>query len=76
MGAASHHLDDRAARADRWLDSAGGQMGTVEPEWWLRMNCGQLAEEISPDQGSLIQRMARRVLAGVQRRGRDDGAGR
>ena len=38
-------MEDRQARADRWVEGSGARIGTVEPEWWLRMMCGQLAEE-------------------------------
>jgi hypothetical protein len=36
-------VEDR--RADEWVDGAQASIGTVEPEWWLRMMCGQLAQE-------------------------------
>ena len=38
-------MEERQARADRWSEGAQARMGTVEPEWWLRMLCGQLAHE-------------------------------
>jgi hypothetical protein len=38
-------MDEREARADRWAGAAHAGIGTVEPEWWLRLVCGQLAEE-------------------------------
>jgi hypothetical protein len=44
-------------------------VATVEPEWWLRMICGQLAEEISPKRETGLRRLARRLLAGLHRRG-------
>jgi hypothetical protein len=70
MGATPSYLDDRQARADGWLDSAHARMvATVEPEWWLRMICGQLAEEISPKRETGLRRLARRLLAGLHRRG-------
>jgi hypothetical protein len=40
-------VEDRQARADRWIEGAHARIGTVEPEWWLRMVCGQLAHEDS-----------------------------
>ena len=38
-------MEDRQARADRWMEGSSIRTGTVEPEWWLRMMCGQLAQE-------------------------------
>jgi hypothetical protein len=38
-------MEDRQRRADRWSEGAHAPIGTVEPEWWLRMLCGQLAQE-------------------------------
>jgi hypothetical protein len=38
-------MEERQSRADRWSDGTQARMGTVEPEWWLRMMCGQLAYE-------------------------------
>jgi hypothetical protein len=38
-------MGERQSRADRWIDGAYPRAGTAEPEWWLRMQCGQLAEE-------------------------------
>ena len=38
-------MDERRARAEGWLRQPGGTVGEIEPEWWLRMMCGQLAEE-------------------------------
>jgi len=38
-------MERREARADRWSEGARARMLTVEPEWWLRMLCGQLAQE-------------------------------
>ncbi len=38
-------MEDRQARADRWIEGSSDRIGTVEPEWWLRMMCGQLAQE-------------------------------
>jgi len=40
-------MDERQARADRWSEGSHARMCTVEPEWWLRMMCGQLAHEDS-----------------------------
>jgi hypothetical protein len=70
MGETPHYLDDRQARAERWLDNAHARMvSTVEPEWWLRMICGQLAEEISLEEESGLCRIARRLRAGLHWRG-------
>lgn len=38
-------MNEREARADRWVQGAHARIDTVEPEWWLRLLCGQLAEE-------------------------------
>ena len=35
--------EDRNARADRWTREAQLGIAAVEPEWWLRMECGWLA---------------------------------
>jgi hypothetical protein len=40
-------VEDRQRRADRWLEGSSVRIAAVEPEWWLRMMCGQLAEEDS-----------------------------
>ncbi|MEA2669602.1 MAG: hypothetical protein QOJ33_2536 [Chloroflexota bacterium] len=40
-------MEDRQRRADRWIEGSSVGIGTVEPEWWLRMMCGQLAREDS-----------------------------
>jgi len=42
-------VEDRQRRADRWIERSSVRVGTVEPEWWLRMMCGQLAQEDSYD---------------------------
>ena len=54
-------MEERQARADRWIEETNLRIGAVEPEWWLRMMCGQLAEEDSADQYSGIRRVARRA---------------
>jgi hypothetical protein len=54
-------VEDRQARADRWIEGAHAPIGSVEPEWWLRMVCGQLAEEDSPTQHPGMRRLARRA---------------
>jgi hypothetical protein len=38
-------MEQWRARADRWSEGSHALIGAVEPEWWLRMMCGQLAEE-------------------------------
>jgi hypothetical protein len=52
--------EDRQARADRWIREA--HLGiTIEPEWWLRMECGRLAEETPIGQEAGIRRLFRRA---------------
>jgi hypothetical protein len=41
-------MEDRQTRADRWSEGTHSRISTVEPEWWLRMMCGQLADEDTP----------------------------
>ncbi len=36
--------EERAERANRWLRQATDRMLGIEPDWWLRMACGQVAE--------------------------------
>jgi hypothetical protein len=36
--------DEREERAERWLQQATERMLLVEPDWWLRMECGQTAD--------------------------------
>ncbi len=40
-------MDQRQVRAQRWMAKARGFADSVEPEWWLRLNCGQLVEEVA-----------------------------
>jgi hypothetical protein len=54
-------MEDRRARADRWIQGAHAPIGSVEPEWWLRMVCGQLAQEDLAAQYPGIRRLARRA---------------
>jgi len=64
-------VEDRQRRADRWIERSSVRIGTVEPEWWLRMMCGQLAQEDSVHQrpgtvrigwlGLLSRRIGRRL---------------
>ena len=54
-------MEDRQARADRWIEGAHARIGTVEPEWWLRMVCGQLADEDSVAHYAGIRRVVRRA---------------
>ncbi len=52
--------EDRQARADRWIREA--HLGiTIEPEWWLRMECGRLAEETPIGHEAGIRRLFRRA---------------
>lgn len=37
---------DREERATQWLQQAIDRMMLVEPDWWLRMECGQLVETV------------------------------
>ena len=41
-------MEERQGRARRWNEGVQAAMSTVEPEWWLRMRCGQLAHEDPP----------------------------
>jgi len=54
-------MEERQARADRWSDGAQARMLTTEPEWWLRMMCGQLASEDSAAQYAGLRRVLRRA---------------
>jgi hypothetical protein len=36
--------EERTERADRWLRVTTERLLGVEPDWWLRMACGQVAE--------------------------------
>ena len=40
--------EERTERADRWLQVATDRMLGIEPDWWLRMACGQVAEVSEP----------------------------
>lgn len=69
MGAPSHRpVEDRLARAQRWEEGVRAHLGTVEPEWWLRMICGQVVEEIEPHRGWEIRRLARHAREHLHRR--------
>ena len=46
---------------DAWVDGAHASIGTVEPEWWLRMMCGQLAQEVAAAQYTNTRRFAARL---------------
>ena len=54
-------MEERQARADRWSEGTHARMCTVEPEWWLRMMCGQLANEDSAAQYDGLRRVLRRA---------------
>ena len=54
-------MEERQARADRWSQGAHARMLTTEPEWWLRMMCGQLASEDSAAQYAGLRRVLRRA---------------
>ena len=36
--------EERTERADRWLRVTTDRMLGIEPDWWLRLACGQVAE--------------------------------
>jgi hypothetical protein len=61
-------VEDRQARADRWIQGAHARIGIVEPEWWLRMVCGQLAEENSATQCAGMGRVVRRAAKQFRQR--------
>ena len=44
--------DERELRAAQWQQHACERMLLIEPDWWLRMECGQVAEilEAAPAQ--------------------------
>jgi hypothetical protein len=54
-------MDEREARADRWAGGAQVGIGTVEPEWWLRLVCGQLAEEATVVDDTGMRRVVRQA---------------
>ena len=35
---------DREERADRWLTQIRDRTMPIEPDWWLRLQCGQVAD--------------------------------
>lgn len=54
-------MEERQARADRWMEAVNARIGSIEPEWWVRMRCGQLAEERPAAHYDGGQRAARRA---------------
>jgi hypothetical protein len=54
-------MDEREVRADRWAEGAQSRISTVEPEWWLRLVCGQLAEEAAVADYTGVRGVARRA---------------
>ena len=61
--------EDRQARAARWIRDA--HLGiTIEPDWWLRMECGWLAEETPIGQEAGIRRLFRRAATARKHFGR------
>jgi hypothetical protein len=54
-------MEERQARADRWMEAVNARIGSIEPEWWVRMQCGQLAEERWAAHQSGMRPMARRA---------------
>ena len=63
-------MEERRTRADRWIEGAHARIATVEPEWWLRMVCGQLAQEAPPARYAGMRRVVRRVAQQFMRRDR------
>lgn len=63
-------MEEREARADRWSERAQARMLTTEPEWWLRMMCGQLAFEDSAAQYTGLRRAERHFWSVVLRNNR------
>ena len=61
-------MEDRQSRADRWIEGSNTRIGTVEPEWWLRMMCGQLAEDVSAAHQAGIRRLMRRAEKELRQR--------
>jgi hypothetical protein len=57
--------EERTERAERWLRVTTDRMLGIEPDWWLRMACGQVAE-VSDSRAALA------VIADIRevRRGR------
>jgi hypothetical protein len=51
--------EERTERADRWLRVRTDRMLGIEPDWWLRMACGQVAD-VSESRAELG------VIAGIQ----------
>lgn len=54
-------MEERQRRAERWRQQARQQITSIEPEWWLRLECGQLAEETSTDQYTRMKRVMQRT---------------
>ncbi len=63
-------MEERQARADRWTEGAHARMLTTEPEWWLRMMCGQLAFEDSAAQYAGLRRTGKHFWSVVLRNNR------
>ena len=38
-------MNETRDRAERWLTQTRERLQTIEPEWWLRMECGQVGDE-------------------------------
>ena len=43
------------------MSATEARIGTVEPEWWLRMVCGQFAQEASLAEDAGMRRVVRRA---------------
>jgi len=44
--------EDPADRAIRWQEAVRLRMAAVEPDWWLRMECGQVDDNADGDDES------------------------
>jgi len=38
--------DEREERADRWQRQLTDRLLVTEPDWWLRMECGQVLQTL------------------------------
>ena len=69
-------MNDRQARAEGWLRQVRSEGGSIEPEWWLRMRCGQLSEEATLARAPrLAEALRAQVRQLAQRLGRPETSG-
>lgn len=54
-------MEERHRRAEGWMHRARLQITSIEPEWWLRMECGQLAEEAPSNPYTAWKRVMQRA---------------